>query len=463
LLQRTNTAVNCACNGAAIVIVNTILLLPPLLFFSATSDGFLTNNNYNKRMTTTMSRPPRRLTIDKRLAAEGEALPVPPGMDGVHVGVPFDSTALYEMEQLNVSNVYVMANKSSKPMVEHFVKTLKEMGFLAAPINCDVSMGGAEDGLLKACNEAAEVKADCVLTIGGGAVQDAGKLVRLWLSAADGEKATVKGIQAAQNRDPMPPLPPQICCPNSFAMAELTHVAGLVTKDNVKSGAAHPSMMPTVVIFDTDLSRGLPDWVKFGTALRGVEHAIGAICHPKATSDIRTRALQGLVLVNKGLKGMVENQDSEAAQVNCYLGGWMASRALNTGCYPSIAHLIQTHYSARFNVHQGSCSGILSARILEYHRQKSLLYQITIARALDTGNDGDQPLPHAATFVSDLVATLPGVAKDHADANVDEEMLREFAEYMYNQHGEKLNRLSPKPFCSAEDFLEMLTRPIATL
>ena len=131
-----------------------------------------------------MSRPPRRLTIDKRLAAEGEALPVPPGMDGVHVGVPFDSTALYEMEQLNVSNVYVMANKSSKPMVEHFVKTLKEMGFLAAPINCDVSMGGAEDGLLKACNEAAEVKADCVLTIGGGAVQDAGKLVRLWLSAA---------------------------------------------------------------------------------------------------------------------------------------------------------------------------------------------------------------------------------------------------------------------------------------
>jgi alcohol dehydrogenase class IV len=70
-------------------------------------------------------------------------------------------------------------------------------------------------------------------------------------------------------------------------MAELTHVAGLVTKDNVKGGAAHTSMMPTVVIFDTALSRGLPDWVKFGAALRGVEHAIGAICHPNATHDVR--------------------------------------------------------------------------------------------------------------------------------------------------------------------------------
>ncbi len=413
-----------------------------------------------------MSRPPRRLSIDRRLAAEGEALPVPPGMDGVHVGVPFGVTALYEMEQLNASKVYVMANKSSKPMVEDFVKSLDEKGFLAAPLNCDVSMGGAEDGLLKACNEAAAVNADCVLTVGGGAVQDAGKLVRLWLSAAanqvDGEQATVKGIQAAQNRDPMPPLPPQICCPNSFAMAELTHVAGLVTKDNVKSGAAHPSMMPTVVIFDTSLSKGLPDWVKFGTALRGVEHAIGAVCHPKATEDIRNRALQGLTLVNKGLKGMVEDPDSEAAQVNCYLGGWMAIRALNTGCYPSIAHLIQNHYSARFNVHQGSCSGILSARILNYHREKTLVKQISIANVLDLViGDREYPLPPAPKLVSDLVATLPGVAKDHADANVDEEMLREFAEYMYNQHGEKLNRLSPKPFCSAEDFLGMITQPIA--
>ena len=146
----------------------------------------------------------------------------------------------------------------------------------------------------------------------------------------------------------------------------------------------------------------------------------------------------------------------------------MAIRALNTGCYPSIAHLIQNHYSARFHVHQGSCSGILSARILHYHRAESLLYQLSIARVLDdVGSDIDrkQPLPPAAQLVSDLVATLPGVAKDHADANVnvDEEMLRDFAEYMYNQHGEKLNRLCPKPFCNAEEFLEMLTLPTAGL
>lgn len=414
------------------------------------------------------------LSINKHLAPEArQALLIPPGMNSVHVGVPFGPTALNEVKKLNATKVYVMANKSSKLLVKDFVKTLDEKGLLAAPLNCDVSMGGAEDGLLKACNEAAAVNADCVLTIGGGAVQDAGKFVRLWLSAAggDGETATVDGILAAQKRDPMPPLPPQICCPNSFAMAELTHVAGVVTRDNVKKGATHPSMMPTVVIFDTTLARGLPDWVKFGTALRGVEHAIGAICHPNANDDIRARALQGLDFVKRGLKGMVlEDPDhsAEEAQVDCYLGGWMAIRALNTGCYPSIAHLIQNQYSARFNVHQGSCSGILSARILHYHREESLLNQKSISQvlAMDNGNNSDEEqeaLPPASQLVSDLVATLPGVAKDHADAKVDEGMLRDFAADMYSQYGEKMNKLCPKSFDAAGDVYEMLALPLASL
>jgi hypothetical protein len=117
-------------------------------------------------------------------------------MDGVHVGVPLESTALYEIEQLKVTRVYVMANKSSKPLVENFVKSLDTKGVLAAPINCDVSMGGAEDGLLKACNEAAAVNADCVFTIGG----EVGPIMALGGVNQQRKKnttmaATVKGIQ----------------------------------------------------------------------------------------------------------------------------------------------------------------------------------------------------------------------------------------------------------------------------
>merc|ERR1719469_171692 len=141
-------------------------------------------------------------------------------------------------------------------------------------------MGGGEDGLLGACDAAAAAGSDGIVTIGGGAVHDAGKLVRLWLASApaatirgggDATSASLDGIRAVTERQELD-LAPQVCAPNSFAMAELTSVAGATTKANVKSGAAHKALMPTVVVYDPSLSAGLPDWVRFGTALRGVEH-----------------------------------------------------------------------------------------------------------------------------------------------------------------------------------------------
>ena len=56
--------------------------------------------------------------------------------------------------------------------------------------------------LLKACDAAAAAGADAVCSIGGGAIHDAGKLLRLWLSAASagGGVSSVEGIQAACQR-----------------------------------------------------------------------------------------------------------------------------------------------------------------------------------------------------------------------------------------------------------------------
>jgi alcohol dehydrogenase class IV len=297
-----------------------------------------------------------------------------------------------------------------------------------------------------------------LVTIGGGAVQDAGKLIRLWLSAASsGDKASVKGIQEASGRDPMPELPPQIAIPNSFAMAEATHVAGITTAAKTKSGAAHPCLMPTLIIYEATLSEGLPDWVRFGTAFRGVEHACGAITHPKANEDIREQALEGLTILNENLKKLIKNPECKDTQHQMYLGGFIAIRALNTGCYPALGHLIENHYSARFDVHQGSCSGIMCARMMRYHQSASKVYQERISAAL-----GDTYTP-APQLVRDLAATLPGVSKNHADAGVTDDMLREFSKWEFENHIDRINQLSPKELKSSDDIYGMLSAPLESL
>lgn len=381
--------------------------------------------------------------------------PLPPGMYAVFVDRPFVEASLDELDRLSASKVFVVANKKSAEAAQPLIDALTEQKKLCAPLCCSVIMGCEEEGLMEACNAASKAQADAVVSIGGGAIQDAGKLIRMWLSAADEEGASVAKIQAAAKRDPMPALPPGLALPNSFAMAELTHIAGLNTKEKVKSGAAHKSMMPTTVIYDSVLARDVPDWVRFGTALRGVEHSVGAVCSPTANDEIRELALIGMRMVYRGLVKMVQDPQSGEAQADCYTGGWHSIRALNTGCYPALGHLIENHYSARFDVHQGSCSGILCARMMNYHKEISQPQQDGLAAAMD------RPGESATKLISDLVATLPGVSKDHGEG-VDLAKLKDFAAFLFDKHGERLNQLSPKPFSSAADIESMLTQPIGS-
>ena len=240
-------------------------------------------------------------------------------------------------------------------------------------------------------------------------------------------------------------------------MAEATLVAGITTKSKTKIGFRAPAMMPTVIIYDPKMSTGLPDWVRYGTALRGVEHVVGAVTHPKATEEVRARALAGLKIINDNLKKLVENPECPETQSNIYVGGFMAVRALMMGCYPALGHMIENQYSARFNVHQGSCSGILCARIMDYHYDKSKKYQRMISEALG------EPNTPAPRLVRDLVATLPAVSTEHSHAGVTEEMLKEFAEWGFNNSLEKYNNLSPREFLSFEDIYGTLTKPLAEL
>ena len=88
------------------------------------------------------------------------------------------------------------------------------------------------------------------------------------------------------------------------------------------------------------------------------------------------------------------------------------------------------------------------------------LYQHRVARLAQALGE---PSTSAPRLVRDLVACLPDVAKDHADAKVDATKLGEFADWLYATHANKLNSLSPVPFTSAAEVLSMLSQPLEDL
>ena len=159
--------------------------------------------------------------------------PLPAGMDAVHVAVPHRAVVLREADRRNSRRVFILANASlGEPAAALQAELLAAAPGRTCTVCTAVKMGGGDGGILVAADAAADCGADCVVTLGGGAVQDAGKIIRLWLWAygARSGPATASGLQAALGRLlAAAVLPPQIACPSVFAMAELTGMAGMVS------------------------------------------------------------------------------------------------------------------------------------------------------------------------------------------------------------------------------------------
>ena len=176
----------------------------------------------------TVPRPSRFVARMMLSSGAADALPpLPPSMtSGVQLGVDFVDAIASETHRLGCSRPFIMSSNSMRGVVERLVGRLTADG-CACETFAGVTMGGGEEGLLVACDTAKGTDADLVITVGGGAVQDLGKIVRLWLAAEttlEGEDTAGKASldillnrAAGASSDLVLKSVPQLAVPTGFA------------------------------------------------------------------------------------------------------------------------------------------------------------------------------------------------------------------------------------------------------
>lgn len=206
----------------------------------------------------------------------------------------------------------------------------------------------------------------------------------------------------------------------------------------------------------------MPAWLKFGTALRCVDHAVEAITSQAAAPETVELGLSGLKGVRNGILAMAaEGADSSAgdpeaeaaAAAAVYRGGMEAMRAFTLIGYGA-GHFLENHFSARFGLHQGACSSMLMWRMLHHHRHASAGAQAQIVETLAAG-DAAEAQKSAARLIFELCAATPGMPTKFPET-IDGRELTMFAKYMFGDHVDTLNRLCPEDFYSTEDVLALL-------
>ena len=166
--------------------------------------------------------------------------------------------------------------------------------------------------------QARAVRADSVVSVGGGSTTGLGKAI-----------ASRAGI-------------PHLVLPTTYAGSEVTPVLG-ETADGEKATRSGPEILPDTVIYDVELTMTLPWTVTVTSAVNAMAHSVEALYSADRTTETDQRATDSLAALSSGLRALRQDRDSLDARADLLYGAWLAGTCLASvgmGVHHKLCHTL---------------------------------------------------------------------------------------------------------------------------
>jgi maleylacetate reductase len=347
-----------------------------------------------------------------------------PPMDRVIYGVPVAEALAAEVSRLDARAVYVMASGTLNRETDVIDTVRHILGNRLAGVCAKIGSHTPRTDVVAAANEARAAKADLILTVGGGSVTDAAKMVGLCLGndvTAPEQLDRFRAVITPDGKTERPPVQTpavrSVDVPTTLSAGEFTPFAGCTdTARNVKESFGHPLMMPLAVILDPAVTVHTPPWLFLSTGIRAVDHAVEDICSINPTPFSDGMSLQALRLLAAGLPAVKANAADLDARLNCQLGAWMSIMGTQNGVAKGASHGIGHVLGGTAHVPHGYTSCVMLPHVLRFNQPVNAERQQWVSEAL--GN----PNQTAGDAVAALIAAL-GLPATLRDVGVQPEQL----------------------------------------
>ncbi len=352
-----------------------------------------------------------------------------PAMESVIYGRPFTEALKEEVERADAHAVFVLAS-GTLARETGLVDALKAaLGNRFAGLHAKIGSHTPRVDCVAAANAAREAGADLIVTLGGGSVTDAAKIVAMCLANGISDAADLDNYRARIDADGKITRPhidaPQvrtITIPTTLSAGEYTASAGCTdTARNVKESYSHPLMMAKSVVLDPRATLHTPEWLFLSTGIRAVDHAVEDICSPLCQPLSEGASAQALKLLGHGLRGVKADATDLDARLECQLGAWMSMIGSQTGVPKGASHGIGHVLGGTAHVPHGYTSCVMLPHVLRFNHEVNADRQAVVSDAL-----GDRAAP-AAELVAGLIADL-GLPSRLRDVGVQAEQLDRIAE-----------------------------------
>jgi maleylacetate reductase len=352
-----------------------------------------------------------------------------PPMESVIYGRPFAEALKEQVEQSGATAVFLLASGTLARETGLVGQIRDALGNRLAGVHARIGAHTPRTDVVDAANAARAAGADLIVTLGGGSVTDAAKMVAFCLGNGVSEPIELDNHRAVVGADgkivrpqSQPPAVRTIAVPTTLSAGEYTASAGCTdTARHVKESFGHPLMMPKSVILDPRTTLHTPEWLFLSTGIRAVDHAVEDICSPECQPISEGASYHALKLLGRGLLGVKADPLDLEARLECQLGAWMSMVGSQAGVPKGASHGIGHVLGGTADVPHGYTSCVMLPHVLRFNYAVNPERQALVSAAL--GRPGDP----AADAVSGLIATL-GLPQRLRDVDVRPDQLDRIAE-----------------------------------
>ncbi len=255
-----------------------------------------------------------------------------------------------EVSHLGCSKALVLSTPSRRVDAE---RLNLQLGTLGAGVFSEAAMHTPVEVTERAMLAYADAGADCVVAFGGGSTVGLGKAI-------------------AYRNDA-----PQLVVATTYAGSEVTSILGQ-TENGIKTTLKHASILPEVVIYDAELTLGLPVPISVASGLNALAHAIEGLYAKDRNPITDLMALEGIRALKDALPAIVKQPNAIEARSSALYGSWLCGSVLGS-VGMALHHKLCHTLGGSFGLAHAETHAILLPHTAAYNAQaaKELLAPVT--------------------------------------------------------------------------------------
>jgi len=262
-----------------------------------------------------------------------------------------------EVERLGASRAMVLCSSGQRALATRVVDLL---GDRAAGIFDQALMHVPVETVRAARDIARSLRADCAVAIGGG---------------------STTGLAKALALEPGLPI---VAIPTTYAGSEMTPIYG-ITEARLKKTGRDARVLPRAVIYDPELTFGLPVALSVTSGINAIAHAAEGLYSHESNPIMDLMAREGIAALGRALPAIRKSPLDAKARSDALYGAWLCGTVLG-GVGMGLHHKLCHTLGGSFNLPHAQTHTIVLPHALAFNAGAAPQAMARIASALGGRN-----------------------------------------------------------------------------